>query len=100
MGKAKEKKVVLRDVLRAELAQLIMADRGLPSIERTKEGLVVQELGEDGKVVHLIVRVIEKKSLVEKADIVETYLADEGDGGENEAVTADIPDEIVDAIEV
>ena len=79
MAKAKEKKVALRDIVRAELAQLIMADRGLPEIGRTKEGLVIQEKGDEGQLVHLVVRVIEKKSLVEKADIVETYVADEGD---------------------
>lgn len=78
---AKEKKVELRDVVRAELAQLIMEARDLGEILRTKEGLVIQETNDKGEKVHLVVRVIQKKSLVGQGDVVETivYGADEGD---------------------
>ncbi len=72
MAKTKEKKVEARDVLRNELAQLIMANRGLNEIGRTKEGLLVQE-GEND----LIVRVVQKKDKVEKNAIVETIQREE-----------------------
>ena len=85
---AKEKKVELRDVVRNQLAQLIMFDRGLDLIERTKEGLVVQEVNEDGTVTHLIVRVIQKKSLIEKADVVEVIVADEAEADEADEAEA------------
>lgn len=67
---AKEQKVKApepRDVLRAELAQLLMEHEDLPRIERTKEGLVISR-GE----VDLVVRVIQKKERVEANAIVET----------------------------
>ncbi len=65
--KAKEKKVTLREIVREELAILIMEQRGMVEIERTKEGLVIEE-GEEV----VVVKVILKKDRVEKKDIIET----------------------------
>ncbi len=62
----KEKKVEMRDLVRQELAELIMEARGLIEIERTKEGLVIREGEQD-----IVVKVIQKKARVEKADVVE-----------------------------
>ncbi len=64
--KAKEKKVTVREILREELAILIMEARGMERIGRTKEGLVV-EIGEET----VVVKTILKKDRVEKKDIVE-----------------------------
>ncbi len=64
--KAKEKKVTVREILREELAILIMEAKGMEKIGRTKEGLVV-EIGEET----VVVKTILKKDKVEKKDIVE-----------------------------
>lgn len=61
------KKLEVRDILRNKIAQLIMEDLGISEIGRSKEGLVIST--SDGK--DLVVRVIQKKERVEKADIVE-----------------------------
>ncbi len=92
MAKAKEKKVELRDVVRAQLAQLIMADRGLGEIVRTKEGLVVQEVNDKGEAVHLVVRVIQKKELTGQGDVVETIVAEADEADEAEDVAEDVAD--------
>jgi hypothetical protein len=63
----KEKKVTLREVLRAELAEILKEKEGLAKIGRTKEGLVVVRGDETA-----IVRVILKKEAVEAKDILET----------------------------
>ncbi len=63
---AKEKKVTLRDKLQNELAQLIMQERDHVFIDRTKEGLVVQ-FGDET----LVVRVVHKKGIIERKDVVE-----------------------------
>lgn len=63
----KAKKVTLRDVVRNELAGLIMEARGEVFIDRTKEGLVIREGSET-----LVIRVIQKKDMVERKDVVET----------------------------
>ncbi len=73
--KGKVKKVEARDTVRNMLADLIMRGCGMDSISRTKEGLVVN-VGEQD----LIVRVIQKKSKIEKADIVEVITLDSLDG--------------------
>ncbi len=79
--KGKQKKVEARDVLRKELAKMLMEAKGLETIGRNKEGLVIRDGEQD-----LVVRVIQKKSKVEQADIVETFtLADlEVDGEDGE----------------
>ncbi len=66
MAEKKEKKVEARDLVRQELAELIMEARGLTEIERTKEGLVIREGEQD-----IVVKIIQKKAKVEKADVVE-----------------------------
>lgn len=63
----KEKKVTLRETLRAELAEMLKEKEGLAKIGRTKEGLVITR-GEETAVV----RVILKKEAIETKDIVET----------------------------
>lgn len=75
----KEKKVELRDVLRKELAQLVMEAKGLDEIKRTKEGLVVTEDGQD-----LVIRVIQKKAKVEGKDVIEVIKLGEGDEGDED----------------
>lgn len=75
----KEKKVEARDVLRKEIAELILKARGLTEIGRTKEGLVVTDGEQD-----LVVRVIQKKDRVEKKDIVETFTLGDEDEQEEE----------------
>jgi len=81
----KEKKVELRDVLRKEIAVLLMEAKGLTEIGRTKEGLVVTEGEQD-----LVIRVIQKKDKVEKKDIVEVITLDEAEAeGEDEGETED-----------
>ena len=81
---AKEKKVEARDVLRKEIAELLMEAKGLTEIGRTKEGLVITDGEQD-----LVVRVIQKKDRVEKKDIVEVLTLGEdeteADEGEDEA---------------
>jgi hypothetical protein len=62
----KEKKVTLRETLRAELAEILKETEGVAKIARTKEGLVVKR-GEETA----IVRVILKKTAVEAKDVVE-----------------------------
>lgn len=79
MAKGKEKKVEPRDVLRKELAQLIMEAKGLEEIGRTKEGLVFTEGEQD-----LVIRVIQKKGKVEGKDIVEVFKFGEEDEPEVE----------------
>lgn len=80
----KEKKVEARDVLRKEIAELLMEAKGLTEIGRTKEGLVITDGEQD-----LVVRVIQKKDRVEKKDIVEVLTLGEdeteADEGEDEA---------------
>ncbi len=78
--KAKEKKVTLREVVRDELAKLVMEARGMEEIGRTKEGLVVRE-GEET----VVIKVILKKGVVEKKDIVEFLKLAELVEGEAEA---------------
>lgn len=63
---SKEKKVEMRDVLRSELAQMIMKEFHMTGIRRTKEGLVVRREDKD-----LVVRVVQKKELVREADVLE-----------------------------
>lgn len=63
---SKEKKVEMRDVLRSELAQMIMKEFHMTGIRRTKEGLVVRREDKD-----LVVRVVQKKELVGDADVLE-----------------------------
>ncbi len=75
----KEKKVEARDILRAELAQLVMEAKGLDEIKRTKEGLVVTEDGQD-----LVIRVIQKKAKVEGKDVIEVIKLGEGDEGDED----------------
>ncbi len=65
--KVKEKKVTLREVVRDELAKLVMEARGMTEIGRTKEGLVLRE-GEET----VVIKVILKKDAVETKNIVET----------------------------
>ena len=67
----KVKKVELRDTLRNEVAFLLMQERGLAKIGRSKEGLVIEEVDGNGEAVNLVIRVIQKKAVVENADIVE-----------------------------
>ncbi len=67
MAEKKEQKVTLREIVREELAILIMEQRGMVEIGRTKEGLVIEE-GEEV----VVVKIILKKGQVEKKDIVET----------------------------
>lgn len=76
----KTKKVELRDIVRAELAQMIMKSRKMVTIDRTREGLVLRETSDNGERVDLIVRVIQKKAVIETADIVETIAIEEVDG--------------------
>ncbi len=66
MAEKKEKKVEMRDLVRQELAELIMEARGLTEIERTKEGLVIREGEQD-----IVIKVIQKKNPVAEADVVE-----------------------------
>ncbi len=67
MAEKKEQKVTLREIVREELAILIMEQRGMSEIGRTKEGLVIEE-GEEV----VVVKIILKKGQVETKDIVET----------------------------
>ena len=84
MAKA-EKKVEMRDVLRNKVAQLVMAEFGMAEIARSKEGLVINV--EDKS---LVIRVIQKKERVEKADIVEVIKAKGAEGAiEVECETAE-----------
>ena len=71
----KVRKVELRDTLRNEIAFLLMGSRNLEKVDRCREGLVIEGRNDNGEKVHLVVRVIQKKALVEKADIVETLRA-------------------------
>ncbi len=66
MAEKKEKKVEMRDLVRQELAELIMEARGLTEIERTKEGLVIREGEQD-----IVIKVIQKKNPVAETDVVE-----------------------------
>ncbi len=78
--KVKEKKVTLREVVRDELAKLVMEARGMEEIGRTKEGLVLRE-GEET----VVIKVILKKDAVETKDIVETLKLAELVKGDAEA---------------
>lgn len=83
----KEKKVEARDVFRGELAQMIMRERCMTGIRRTKEGLVVTVDGQD-----LVIRVVQKKERIEAADVVET-IAFEGDIDELMVEVEDVEDD-------
>ncbi len=72
MAEKKEQKVTLREIVREELAILIMEQRGMTEIGRTKEGLVIEE-GEEV----VVVKIILKKGQVEKKDIIETLKLEE-----------------------
>ncbi len=87
--KAKEKKVTLREVVRDELAKLVMEARGMEEIGRTKEGLVLRE-GEET----VVIKVILKKDAVEKKDIVETLKLAELVGEAKVAETAEAAEEV------
>lgn len=87
----KEKKVEARDVLRKEIAELLMEAKGLTRMGRTKEGLVITDGEQD-----LVIRVIQKKDRVEKKDIVEVLTLGEAEVATVEAeaeVEADEADE-------
>lgn len=74
--KGKEKKVEMREIIRNWLAQVIMQEKGMDKIERTKEGLVIREVqGEES--VDIVVRVIQKKALVEEGDVVEVIVRED-----------------------
>ncbi len=86
MAEKKEQKVTLREIVREELAILIMEQRGMVEIGRTKEGLVIEE-GEEV----VVVKVILKKGQVETKDIVETLKLAELVG--ESKVTQEVEDE-------
>ena len=66
--KGKEKKVELREIVRGELAQMILKEQGLEGIGRSKEGLVLEVNG-----VNVVVKTILKKEKVETKDLIETF---------------------------
>ncbi len=83
--KVKEQKVTLREIVRNELAMLVMEARGMTEIGRTKEGLVLRESEET-----VVIKVILKKGAVETKDIVETLKLAElvkGEAGTEEVET-------------
>ncbi len=89
-----DKKVTLRETVRADLAQMILREFGLSELPRTKEGLLLQEDEAD-----VVIKVIQKKDRVENQDIVEVIVpADEPDEFVEAIVPADEPDEFVEAI--
>jgi hypothetical protein len=63
----KAKKVTAREVIRAELAEILKREKGLEKIARTKEGLVLV-VGEET----VVIRVILKKEKIEANEILET----------------------------
>ncbi len=87
--KAKEKKVTLREVVRDELAKLVMEAKGMAEIGRTKEGLVLRE-GEET----VVIKVILKKDAVETKDIVETLKLAELAKVAEVAETAELAEEL------
>ncbi len=86
----KEKKVEMRDVIRTEVAQLLMKERGLETMVRTKEGVVLT-VGETD----FVIRVIQKKEKVKQGDVVDVIeaLGDETETGAEDEAGEDEPGE-------
>lgn len=94
---AKQKKVEVRDEIREEIAQLLMAQFGLETMNRTKEGLVLPVGDKD-----LVIRVVQKKERVTQGDVIETLefegeFEDEPEDEEDEELDEQLEEELVEA---